>query len=161
MKKKADEIIVQGKSYSLNGTETNFLKLTIEQKMVREARTNGKSFWEIPEDKHRHITDSIILAMAAITGAKMPNTELLAKYISDEMIRFIYDFGYEEYTAEEFISAMRINMLPTIKNAGGANLIIKKLPKRVCVSFLADVMQNYRLIRTMIDRMVENKVNGY
>lgn len=137
------------------------LRLTIEQKMVMKARFVGKSFWEIDADKHRHATDEIIIAAAAITGAAMPETELLGKYISDEVIELITNYGYEDLTVEEIITAIRINAANIIKNPFGEDLSVVELPYRVCTNFLAGVLRNYKVLRNGIDRVIENKLSGY
>ncbi len=141
--------------------EMSSLKLTMEQKMIVASRLDGISFWEIDEKKYRFITDEIILATASISGAALPETEILAKYLSDEIVRFILDFGYEDYTVAEVIGAVRLNMSAVIRNPLGENLRQIDLPSRVCVAFLAAVLNNYRIIRNGVDRLIENKINGY
>lgn len=161
MKKKSTEILVQGSIYSLTDMETSSLRLTTEQKMIVAARLNGCSFWQIPEDKHRFVTDEIILATAAITGSNLPETEILAKYLSDEIINLILDFGYEDYTVSEIITSVRINLSNMIKNPLGENLTTFEPSQRVSVCFLSKTLMNYRILRNGIDRLVENKIMGY
>ena len=129
--------------------------------MIMTSRHNGVSFWEIPERKHPFVTDEIILATSSITGAALPESELLAKYLSDEIIRHISDYEYEEYTVDEIITAVRINMRPIIKNPAGEDFKAVKIPERVSVGFLAGVLSNYKILRDGIDRMITNKINGY
>lgn len=141
--------------------ETSSLKLTTEQKMVLKSRMNGNSFWEIEEDKHRQITDEIILSAASIFGMVLPETELLATYLSDEMITLIMDFGYDDFTVDEIMTALRFNTYPEIKNPSGDPLKQVESTYRVSVVFLAGVLRNYKILRSGIDRMLENKLKGY
>jgi hypothetical protein len=130
--------------------------------MILASRKNGKSFWELDDETNqRYATDEIILAMAAITGAYMPETELLARYISDEIIRHIVDFGYEELTVDEIILSMRINLNPMIKNQLGEDIVHADAPYRACVSFLAACLRNYMVLRKGMDRTIENSIKGY
>ena len=124
---------------------------------------NGKSLWEIPEEKHRFVTDEIILATATISGCGLPESELLGKYLSDELIRFLLDFGYEDYTVDEIITAVRLNTSGTgmIKNPAGDDLYTKEPTPRVSVAFIAGVLNNYKILRKNIDRVIENKLSGY
>jgi len=137
------------------------LKLTTEQKLIAQARFHGKSFWEIPDDKLRFATDEIIIATSAITGADVPQSELMAKYLSDELVRYIMDFGYEDYTVDEIITAVRINSKTKLKNPAGEDLQTTDAPHRVNVYFLAACLANYEILRKNIDRLIENKIKGY
>lgn len=134
------------------------LKLTTEQKMIMKSRFIGKSFWEIPEDLRRHTTDEIIIAASAITGAGLPETELLGKYLSEEIVELITNYGYEDLTVEEIISAIRINVTNMIKNPNGEDLPVVELPHRVCTNFLGGVLRNYKILRNGLDRLIEIKL---
>jgi actin-related protein len=133
----------------------------LEQKMIMKARFEGKAFWEIEEDKHRFVTDEIILSMASISGCKMPETELLASYVSREMVRIILDFGYEELTVAEIVLAFRINTQPQIVNRHGDDLTSVEPSAIVCSSFLANVLRNYKILRSNLDASIERKIMGY
>lgn len=138
------------------------LRLGIVEQMIWDSRVTGGAFSEIPEDKVRQATDRIILAAAAITGCGLPETELMATYLSEEIITFI-NGHYPEYTLEEVITAMRVNALPGLKYPLSGNpVMLAACPeRRISVDFLAKVMDNYRALRYTIDRKIENKINGY
>lgn len=138
------------------------LRLGIVEQMIWDSRVTGGAFSEIPEDKVRQATDRIILSAAAITGCGLPETELMATYLSEEIITFI-NGHYPEYTLEEIITAMRVNALPGLSYTQSLNPIEKAVcpQKRISVEFLAVVLKNYWSLRHQLDRKIENKINGY
>lgn len=162
MKIKSTEILLQGKPFMLQGMqEVSGLRITSEQKMIMKARFDGIAFWEIEEDQHRFVTDEIIFTMAAITGCYTPSTEILAKYLSDGIVSLIQDFGYDQLTVKEINLAIRLNVNPALKNPAGEDLICIAAPNIACVAFLAGVLRNYKVLRTNLDRLIENKLLGY
>ncbi len=147
--------------YTLNGTETDGLRITSEQKKIMAARFDGISFWEIPESKHQFLVDEIIFTIAASVGATPPESEMLARYLSEEMILAITDFGYSHLTLAEIKLAIRLNLLPILKNPAGEDLKAVATPANICVSFLVAVLGNYCVLRNNLDRLIENKINGH
>lgn len=132
----------------------------MDQKTILAARNEGPSFWEVPEEKHRFLTDQIILTISANAGCQMPDTELLASYLSEEIIALLAD-SYSDYTAQEIVTAIRFNNRLVIRNPGGDNRERVEPPIRVCATFLSDVLYNYSILRYGLDRVIENKINGY
>lgn len=129
--------------------------------MILRERIDGLAFWEIEEDKLRFVTDEIILSMSAMYGSCMPSTELMAGYISDEIISLIRDFGYDEFTVREIILSMRMNMQEMIKNPVGDDFKPVDAPTSVCTAFLGAVLNNYKKLRNSLDRIIENHLKGY
>lgn len=125
------------------------------------ARMKGVSFWEIPDDKHQFLVDEIIFTISATTGCELPVSEMLARYLSEEILICVSEFGYSHLTLEEMKLAIRINVQPGLKNPAGNDLITVAPPKRVSVSFLAPVLKNYSVLRDGLDRLIENKLMGY
>jgi hypothetical protein len=148
-------------AYTLSGTETDGLRITSEQKRIMAARFKGASFWQIPEDKHQFVVDEIIFTIAANVGCELPVSEMLARYLSDEIVIAINEFGYSHLTVEEIKLAVRISVLPNLKNPAGNDFSAIASPARVSVSFLAAVLKNYCVLRDNLDRLIENKLNGY
>lgn len=128
--------------------------------MIWIARSEGVSFWEIPDNELAHLTDQIIITIAAISGIQLPETELLATRISKEMLKLIAE-KYSDYTAEEILTAIRFNNEYVLKNPAGEDIVRVDPPSRICVSFLSRLLYNYNILRTLTDRMIENKVSGY
>lgn len=141
--------------------ETSSLKLTPEQKLILKARLNGVSFGEMDEEKFRYATDQIILSCSAISGAQFPESELLAKYLSDEIMELLLNWGYEDFTIEEVVTAIRMNMKSLIKNPYGEDIESVEPSWRVSVMFISRVLKNYKILRDGIDRHIERKIMGY
>lgn len=129
--------------------------------MIMKARFEGKSFWEIEPEKHRFVTDEIILTMAAIYGCRMPETEILASYISDEMVNLILGFGYEDFTVSEIKLSLRFGADFSIMKKYDGFFEDVKYPDIVCASFLSKILLNYNTLRTALDNRIERKIMGY
>jgi hypothetical protein len=159
--RKATEIIIQGGLYTIKNTEADGLRITSEQKRIMAARFKGDSFFEIPAEKHPFIVDEIIFTICANAGCELPASEMLARYLSEELIIAVSELGYSHLTLEEIKLAIRVNVLPILKNPGGNDLKTVDATRSVSVGFLAPVLKNYCVLRDNLDRLIENKLNGY
>lgn len=161
-KKKASEVLAQGKFYTLEDMAATFPTLTAVKKMILEARATGKSFWEIEsEDDIRHFADRVIIQVSAITGDELPSSELLAKAITEEIAALLTDFGYDEFTLAEIVLAARLNYLPTLRNPAGNDFVRGVSAGRVSISFLSQVFFNYKILRNFMETEFENKIKGF
>ena len=80
------------------------------------------SFCELSELEQRIAIDQIMFRGAASSGSSLPQTEVFATFISEEITEIILNFGYEEYTLAEFLLAIRFNSIGTTKNPSGQDL---------------------------------------
>jgi hypothetical protein len=151
----------KGKSYLLKdlvGT-TNLTKP--EQKII-ESRFVGYSFSQLDEDDGKLAVDQIMLRVAAICGCALPNTEFFAKFIAEEITKFILDFGYSDLTLEEILLAFRFNARGGLKYPNGATIDpVFFTGCCVNVDYIAKVLANYMALRTQLDRKLQNKIDGY
>lgn len=102
-----------------------------------------------------------MLRGAAICGCSLPQTEFFAGYIAEELILFIKN-GYEEYTLDEVLLAIRVNSKGGARAPSG--LEVEQIPfTGVCfnVNYVSKVLSNYKLLRDYLDRKFENKIDGY
>ena len=133
----------------------------IEQ-LVIDARLDGKSFFEMNENEIRVATDQIILRCSAEVGCDLPFTDLFANILSEQIISFIKNFGYENYTVREVLLAMEINLIHPLP----ANLALDVnevvfTGRCVNVNFISKILKNYQLIRHQLDRKIQNQIDGY
>lgn len=110
----------------------------------------------------RLAVDQIMLRVAAICGCPLPNTDFFAKFIAEEITTFIFDFGYQEFTLEEILSAFRFNATGGLKYPTGVEIDqVYFTGSCVNVDYIAKVLSNYLIIRKILDRKLQNKIDGY
>lgn len=127
-----------------------------------KARDNGLSFCEMDELETRVTIDQIMFRGAAISGCALPQTEIFAKFIAEEIETFVLEFGYGELTQEEFLLAMRINAFGKIKNNAGEDLDqVVFFGNSFNVAYLAKILLNYKILRDNLDRKMKNQLDGY
>lgn len=101
--------------------------------------------------------DKILLRGAAITGAPLPTTDFFADIISQEVYSFITEFGYADYTVFEVLLAMRMNARGEAKLINGTTWnFVPFFGNCFNVNFLAAVLNQYALVRTSVNRKLEN-----
>jgi len=129
------------------------VKLTPAEVMVSDARRNGLSFEDISLEDRDVRMDEIVLRIASICGCSLPNTEFFARYISDEIEKYILGFGYGGYTVDEIILAFRLN----------ANSRDPIFFTGVClnVDYIARVLFSYSEVRKIFESKIKNKIDGY
>lgn len=131
-----------------------------ENKII-EARLKDVSFCQIDESKIRWHIDQIMLKGAAISGCALPNTEFFADVISDEIMAFILEFGYEELTYAEIILAMRVNSKGGLRYPSGIELEqVVFFGNCFNVDYFAKVISNYMAVRNILDRKLQNFIDG-
>lgn len=130
--------------------------------MILEARATGESFWELEKENDiRHFADRVIIQVSAITGDSLPESELMATAITDEIVALLNDFGYDELTLAEIVLAARLNYYPSLKNPAGNDFIRAQSVGRISISFLSQALYNYKILRNFMETEFENKVKGF
>ena len=127
-----------------------------------EARLNGISFSQIEQEKIKWHIDQIMLRGAAISGCALPNTEFFAEIIGDELYKFIIEFGYADYAYEEILLALMLNSKGNLKYPSGD--LIEPIPfygNCFNIDYFSKVMQNYDIVRNILDRKFQNIIDGY
>jgi hypothetical protein len=110
----------------------------------------------------RVATDKIILSGAAISGCPLPQTEGFAEIISNEIIEFVNEYGYGELTLEEILAALRLNAKGGFRFPTGIEA--EHVPftgNCFNVVYLSKVLSNYKAFRDILDRKLENFIDGY
>ncbi len=130
--------------------------------LILDARERGLSFSEQNELQLRTSTDKIIFRCAAVAGCEMPYTELFASVLSEQIISFILKFGYELLTVDEVLLAMEINLSPRSFWYTGVEIEeVTFIGKCVNLVFISKVLANYLLLRTLLDRKIQNHIDGH
>jgi len=122
---------------------------------------DGLSFNQI-EDKVRWYIDQIMLRGAAISGCAVPNTEFFAEIIADELLIFILDFGYGDLSYNEILLALRLNAKGGYKYPTGLDLeIVPFFGNCFNIDYFSKVVSNYKIMRGLLDRKLQNYLDGY
>jgi hypothetical protein len=110
----------------------------------------------------RIVIDQIMFRGAAGFGSSLPQTEIFAKFVAEEISIFIDEFGYSEFTLEEFLLALRINSNGPIKNPSG-NDLEQVVFSGICINvfFISKILRNYKVLRDNLDRRIQNIIDGY
>lgn len=138
------------------------VQLTKLELKIYDARCTGLSFVQMEEGDLKISVDQIMLRVASICGCALPNTEFFAKFIADEILVFILDFGYPELTLEEFLLAFRLNAKGGLKYPNGIDF--EQIPffgNSLNVDYISKVLSNYLSLRKILDRKLQNKIDGY
>lgn len=138
------------------------IKLTKTERRIIDARLVGVSFSQLSEKEVKFTVDQIMLRVAAICGCALPNTEFFAKFISEEISKFILDFSYGDLTLEEILLAFRLNSYGGLRFSSGEPMnTIAFTGNCVNVDYIAKILSNYISIRNFLDRKLQNKIDGY
>jgi len=104
--------------------------------------------------------DLLIFKACAITGADMPPNEYFADILSEELIKFLLDFGYSDYNIEEILLAYRLNA-SGIKYASGEQPPKVYFKGVLNINLSADVFAMYSTLRNTLDRKIQNNIDEY
>jgi hypothetical protein len=105
--------------------------------------------------------DQIMLRGAAISGCIVPGTEFFAEIIAEEITVFILDFGYRDLAYDEVLLALRINSKGGYRYPTGIELEpVSFYGNCFNVDYLAKVLVNYMAIRNLLDRKLQNIIDG-
>jgi hypothetical protein len=105
--------------------------------------------------------DQILLRGAAISGCALPSTEFFAEIIGEELEIFIKDFGYSELTTEEILLAMRLNSRGDFKYPGETIEKVIFFGNCFNVEYFSKILYNYMVLRNILDRKIQNTIDGY
>lgn len=142
--------------------ETNKAKFNEVEKKIIFSRLEGLSICQLDENESRLVADQIILKSAYIIGCPTPETEFYAEGLAKEMMEYLNEFGFSELTLSEIILALRLNTKGGLRFPTGVE-VEKVLFSGTCfnVDFLSKVLSNYMAFRNILDRKIENFIDGY
>lgn len=107
-------------------------------------------------------TDQIMTRGAAIYGCALPKTDYLAQFIGEEIVTIINEFGFSEYTLEEILLAMRVNAVANDRwLSGNETVFVDFSGVSFNTKFLTAVLTIYSKMRDMLNRKIQNHIDGY
>lgn len=114
------------------------------------------------EDELTWAIDQLMIRSVALYGCSLPQSEFLGQFISEETRKFILEFGYPELTLEEILLALMINTKSDVKYPSGLELDqVVFSGVYFNVNFLSKVLYNYSSLRNLLDRKIQNHIDGY
>jgi hypothetical protein len=142
--------------------EENLNKFSEVEKKIINARLDGLSLSQLGESDLRLAADEIILKSAYIVGCPTPLTDFYANGLCNEMMEYINQFGFHELTLAEVILAIRLNTKGGLRFPTGVD-VEKVVFVGSCfnIDFLSKVLSNYMAFRNILDRKLENQIDGY
>ena len=128
---------------------------------ILKARIEDKlSFGQMSPQDLKVDVDLLIFKACAITGSDMPPNEYFADILSGELMKFLLDFGYADYNIEEILLAFRLNA-NGIKYASGEHPPKIYFKGVLNINTVADVLVYYSILRTTLDRKIQNNIDEY
>lgn len=136
--------------------------MTKQEKLIFGARLKGASICTIDKESLKTEFNEIIVRLTAICGCPLPNTEYFSSILIDEILDFLNLAGFSQYTLREFILAFQLNAGGYMKNSTGEPLEpIKFTGAFLNIDYIAKVLNNYTQIRKLLDRKLQNHIDGY
>lgn len=124
------------------------------EKKIIEARQTGLSICDQNEKQLAVSLTGIIFKISVISGCPLPTHDAHIAALESEFLIFLNDNGYSGLTPEEVLTAFRMN----------ANF---KLPEKIetynkvfNIDFAAEVLSQYRKIRSEVDVKAEKIFDG-
>lgn len=151
-----------GKRYLVMDIWEELPRQTDYEKKIIQARHEGVSFCELSELDQRIAIDQIMFRGAASSGCSLPQTEMFAQFIAEEISKLLLNFGFEEYTLQELLLAFLFNSMGDIKNPTGNDLEQVQFHGN-CINlvYLAKVFKNYQVLRNNLDAKLKNLIDGH
>lgn len=142
--------------------QENHKGLTEVDYKVLDARCEGISLFEYSAENLNEQFDEVILRIAAISGAKVPADTFFIEMLKQELIAFLMKFGYSSLTIAEILLAFQINSKINIKYPIGIDVThVGITGDCINVDYISQVLYPYMTIRNLLDRKLENSINGY
>jgi len=106
--------------------------------------------------------DETLYRISKISGVDVKSDEIDFELLKEELIIYLKNFGYLNYTVEEILLAVRLNSTPQYfqKNVLDVEKI-KCSVKYLNVSYLSEVLANYSQLRVLVEKKVKNIIDGY
>lgn len=137
----------------------NLTKIEID---ILKERKNGLAISQTLSDRLKCDTDKLVFVGAAIYGSAIPATEFFADIICEEVINFIFGSGIENLAFGEILLALRFNTKNNFNPPKGLELeMINFTGTTFNINFLSKVVFNYMQIRNLLDRKIQNQIDGY
>jgi len=142
--------------------QENHKGLTEVDYKILDARVEGISLFQYSGENLDGEFDEILLRIAAIGGSKIPSDVFFIEIIKKAAISFLMKFGYSELTLSEIILAFELNSNINMKYPIGIEIShVPVFGDCINVDYISKVLFGYMAIRNLLDRKLENSINGY
>jgi hypothetical protein len=130
--------------------------------LIISARLDGLSLCQLQEAQLKKAADAIMIRASSICGCALPTTDFFTDALNKEIIKFLINMGYEEYTLEEVCLSFQINAGGNVRMPTGIEIeYVQFFGTRFNVDYLSRVLKNYSAMRNMLDRKFQNHIDGY
>jgi len=130
--------------------------------MVLDARASGElSFSQIDEEKQKGIAFILIFKISVISGLKIPENQSFLDELAKQIVKYLTKFGFKNLTESEMELALQINIPSRFSYPIGFSMeIVEPFGDAVNVSYLGKVLNNYMGLRWLVDRRLQNFIDG-
>lgn len=124
-----------------------------------EVRSNSDE--PISESKYQ-LGDELLLVASSVHGVNPPASLSFSQVVSNEIHTMVMEGSFSELGYPEVLLAIRLNGRNDIKFPAGLDLEkIKFFGSFVSVDFISQILMNYMTVRNLIDRKIQNHIDGY
>lgn len=129
--------------------------------IINNSLKEVKPICELTHDENFTKSVKLIARSSSIIGFKMIPEEDYLKDLAECIIEFIFEFNYIQLSWDEIYLALKINSLMNKKELEKAEFtFIPVTTSHFNVSYLSDCLQSYLLVRKIVQKKVENMING-
>lgn len=147
--------------YSLKELPSNFKQTELESKIIN-ARCSSVAISDLPPKKLKENIESMISSSVAIYGFYPPTSEGMIDLLTSEMTCYFLNNGFCHLTYDEFHLALQLNARGNLKFPSGVDAEpVKTFGATVSVKFVSDVLCLYMKFRDLLDRKIQNHIDGY
>ena len=137
-------------------------KILSYEKKVLEARVKENlSISQISDDVLLLEMEEVIYRVSKISGMEFSESQSDLFFLKSELIIFLKNFGYLNLNLDEILLAFRINCDVSVVLKSGIEIEKIKLPKTISVDVFSSVLKNYMIFRNVVDRKLQNIIDGY
>lgn len=121
------------------------------------ARIEGDVSFEQMDDAEKKIfCNDVILSTSAFVGCNMPTTKIYLEMVLVMLMEFIDD-GYSNLNFDEFLLALRLNMLGKLTVDGD---VIQSTSQNFNLQYVATILRRYLVKRNIVDGKIKNTIDG-
>ena len=135
----------QGTTFSLNDLGEELKNLKSDELRIIKARETGCAISDLNKQEYEAALTGIIFNVAAMCGCQLPTHEAHVNALEKEFTIFLKDYGYDNLTPEEILTAFRMNINFQLRDK------IEIYGALFNIDFAAKVLSQYRNQRWTLD----------
>ena len=132
------------------------------EELIISSRCTGKSYGELKDEDKYAVCQSIVINGTVYHGFETITDDFMEALIKC-MSMFIDNAQYEDFTEDEFLLVLQLSLFDESVFPKGIDFEKpqKNGAKHFNMPLFANLLQQYRAIRTFLDQKIINKLNGY